>query len=237
MRKTTWYNKSCFPEFGTVTRALNLLLLIGLFTCLQHFLLDLVSAIEQIFLQRNGKQMDNNHIKINIWVNIGKHFLTTGATQADPCDTCIFLTKQSIRKAMEWAFYHLSGRQGVIKNLRLSDFKYLLNPYQMLLLCNKHEMHPLPQEIYHIRNHLSRKDINKIAKFPTLPYSKLSKNLAYFLLHVHKLKLGDIDYFHTIVCLLLETPSNYQELCSRQHGFQVPLIIYLRKQIMQDKKC
>lgn len=62
---------------------------------------------------------------------MGKCFLTNGATQPDPRGTYIFLANQSTRKAMEWTFYHLSGRQGVFnsESLRLSDYKYLLSPY------------------------------------------------------------------------------------------------------------
>lgn len=72
--------------------------------------------------------MDNNDMKINIRFDMGKYFLTTGATQSDPNDTCIFPTNQSTRKAMKWAFYHLSGRQSVFisESLGLSDYRCLL---------------------------------------------------------------------------------------------------------------
>lgn len=104
--------------------------------------------------------MDHNHLEINIWLNMRKIFLTTRATQPDPCGTCIFLTNQSIREAMEWAFHHLGGKQGIFnyESLELSDYNYLLSPYCTLPLCNNHKCNLFLSEVYHIRNHFLRKE-------------------------------------------------------------------------------
>ena len=98
-----WYNKLCFPEFAATDQGFNPVPLIGLLICVWYFVLILASAVEQVLLQRDGKQVDNNYMVINILLNTGKYFLLTGATQPDPCDA--FLTNQSIRGAKEWGFH------------------------------------------------------------------------------------------------------------------------------------